>query len=296
MTVDRRRHARPELEALRALADERLERRRSPRSRPRAPPRRAPSRRRPARRRGRRRSGRRAARRAARRAPASRSRSGRSPSASGGQSPRREKTRVSAGSAGASVSAAPPAPITHARVASIPARISRSVLKPSTRPSRKTSVLTASPSASSHAATTACLCGIVTFAPAKPSVAQRARPPRRRPRRRTPSSASRARARRTRRSASAARASARPDGRAARRARVISRSRASRGTASNAVVARGEEVVQVVGLAREVEVVDLRRVRGRLDRGEAGVRDRRRRQARPVARVVRRRALRAATA
>ena len=81
------------------------------------------------------------------------------------------------------------------------------------------------------AATTACLCGIVTFAPAKPSarraataadrvldverrvVASRGRPPR------------------TRRSASAARASARPDGRAARRAVVNSRTRARTRTA-----------------------------------------------------------------
>ena len=77
---------------------------------------------------------------------------------------------MSAGSAGASAAAAPPAPITQARVARIPARIATSVLMPMTRPPRKTSVLTASPSASSQAATTARLCGIVTFAPAKPSV------------------------------------------------------------------------------------------------------------------------------
>ena len=109
-------------------------------------------------------------RRAARRARASRSRSGRSPRrrAASRRGARRRACRRAARARASSI--APPAPITHARFASIPARISRSVLKPSTRPSRKTSVFTASPSASSHAATTACLCGIVTFAPAKPSV------------------------------------------------------------------------------------------------------------------------------
>src|SRR5437868_7356528 len=53
------------------------------------------------------------------------------------------------------------------------------------------------------------------------------------------------------------------------------------------VVARREEVVLLVRLAHEVEVVHLRGVRGGLHRRETGVRDRRRRQARVVARVVR---------
>ena len=46
-----------------------------------------------------------------------------------------------------------------------------SVLEPSTRPSRITSVLTDStaPSTSSQSATTASLCGVVTLAPRKPS-------------------------------------------------------------------------------------------------------------------------------
>src|SRR5262249_43180875 len=64
------------------------------------------------------------------------------PSASGGQTPDRVYVRVSAGNAGASASAAPPAPITQALVASIPASTSLSVLKPRTRPSRRTSVFT----------------------------------------------------------------------------------------------------------------------------------------------------------
>src|SRR4051794_9791469 len=54
------------------------------------------------------------------------------------------------------------------------------------------------------------------------------------------------------------------------------------------VPARGEEVVLVVLLARVVEVVDLRRMRGRADRGEARTRDRRRRQAGVEPGVVRR--------
>ena len=39
------------------------------------------------------------------------------------------------------------------------------------RPSAKTRVLTLSPSASSQSSAAACLCGIVTFAPAKPAAA-----------------------------------------------------------------------------------------------------------------------------
>src|SRR5436190_664899 len=91
------------------------------------------------------------------------------PKASGGHSPLREKTRTSPASAGWSAFAAPPAPIRHTRVASTPATISLSVLNPSRRPSRNTSVFTASPSASSQNATTASLWGTVTFAPTKPS-------------------------------------------------------------------------------------------------------------------------------
>src|SRR4051794_3350944 len=45
-------------------------------------------------------------------------------------------------------------------------------------------------------------------------------------------------------------------------------------------------VTAVVAVEHVVEVVDLRRLRGRLDRGEAGVPDRRRREARVDPRVV----------
>ena len=150
----------------------------------------------------------------------------------------------------------------------MPARISWSVLKPSTRPSRKTSVFTASPSASSQAATTACLCGIVTFAPAKPSA----------------------------RSAATAATDVLDVERGvvpveaargergvlhARRQRLRDRDdRGARRASSTAVavralvlrergVARREEVMHLVRLAHEVEVVDLRRMRGRLDRRQA---------------------------
>ena len=173
MTATGAGHARPELEALRALADERLEpvdhlaagraRRRDER--------RLGCR--PASRRARRRSGRRAARRAARRAPASRSRSGRSRSRPAATSPRRREDARVAPEAPARASARRRRRRSGRRAWRRSRRGSPSVLKPSTRPSRKTSVFTASPSASSHAATTAALCGIVTFAPAKPSVRER---------------------------------------------------------------------------------------------------------------------------
>src|SRR6185503_14725684 len=55
------------------------------------------------------------------------------------------------------------------------------------------------------------------------------------------------------------------------------------------LVVRREVVVAVVGLADEVEVVDLRRMRRRLERRHAGVVDRRRRQAVVQPCVVRRR-------
>ena len=70
-----------------------------------------------------------------------------------------------------------------------------------------------------------------------------------------------------------------------------------RASAAVAVLARlaaelvgvgGEEVVQLVGLPDVVEVVDLRRVRGSLDRRQPRVPDRRRRQPLVAARVVRR--------
>src|SRR3954453_23669368 len=51
-------------------------------------------------------------------------------------------------------------------------------------------------------------------------------------------------------------------------------------------VTRGEEVVHLVRLAHEVEEVDLRGVGSGLDRREAGVCDRRRRQARLAPRVI----------
>src|SRR4029078_38934 len=57
------------------------------------------------------------------------------------------------------------------------------------------------------------------------------------------------------------------------------------------LVVRREVVVPVVGLADEVEVVDLRRMRCRLESGYAGVVDRGRRQAVVQPRVVRRRVL-----
>src|SRR5581483_6690801 len=211
------------------------------------------------------------------------------PAAWGGQSPEREKTRVSSGSTPSSACAAPPAPITHARRAAMPARISRSVLKPSTRPSRKTSVLTASPSASSHAATTARLYGIVTFAPAKPS-ARRARTASR--------GSATSHATYVQASPHAANAAfcIRGDSDSAT-GRPSSATFTSAAVAVRALVlgerarAGGEEVVHLVGLAHEVEVIDLRRVRRRLERGETGVRDGRRRKGRAVARVVRARAL-----
>src|SRR5206468_3101292 len=55
------------------------------------------------------------------------------------------------------------------------------------------------------------------------------------------------------------------------------------------LVVRREVVVLVIRLAHEVEVVDVGRVRGRLERRHAGVVDRRRRQAVVQPRVVRRR-------
>ena len=103
-----------------------------------------------------------------------------------------------------------------------------------------------------------------------------------------------ARRRRTRRSASAATATAPPGGRAGRCASqqpypcwhsyCVERR-----------AARREEVVHLVRLAHEIEVVDLRRMRGCLDRRQARVRDRRRRQPGELARVVRVVALQAAT-
>src|SRR3954447_14297236 len=51
-------------------------------------------------------------------------------------------------------------------------------------------------------------------------------------------------------------------------------------------VARREEVVHLVGLADEVEVVDLRRMRRGADRRQARVGDGRRRQPGELARVV----------
>ena len=219
MTADRSRHARPELEALRALPDERLE----PVDHLAA-----------GRARGRDERGLAVAaayarsttvwpgarldeqlvahgRRvhdqvAARRRPAASRRAA------------RERRACRRGSAGASVRAAPPAPIRQARVASMPARISRSVLKPehaavaedervhgvARRPRR------------TRRRPPACAGSSRSRRRSRASGARR--PPRAGPRRRTPRSASRARPPRTRRSASAARASARPGGRAARRA------------------------------------------------------------------------------
>src|SRR5918994_4132422 len=52
-------------------------------------------------------------------------------------------------------------------------------------------------------------------------------------------------------------------------------------------LAGGEEVLLAVRLAEEVEGVRARRIRGRLDRGEPGVRDRGRPQPGPGWRVVR---------
>ena len=93
---------------------------------------------------------RRAARRAPRHARASHSRSGRSRSASGGQSPEREIARRVRRERGRE-RARRAARADHAGTfAVMPARISLSVLWPTTRPSRKTSVFTASPSASSQ--------------------------------------------------------------------------------------------------------------------------------------------------
>src|SRR5947208_8534965 len=65
--------------------------------------------------------------------------------ASGGQASLRENSRTSPGSAGNSAFAAPPAPIRQTRLASRPATIALSVLKPSRRPPRKTSVFTEGP-------------------------------------------------------------------------------------------------------------------------------------------------------
>src|SRR5207245_831002 len=75
----------------------------------------------------------------------------RSPSeASGGQASLRENSCTSPGSAGNIAFAAPPAPIRQTRLASRPATIALSVLKPSRRPPRQTSVFTEGPSASSQ--------------------------------------------------------------------------------------------------------------------------------------------------
>ena len=92
----------------------------------------------------------------------------------GGHSPEREKTSTVAprdSSSAIHAVAAPPAPTTAALAGRRSPRAAVSVLEPSTRPSRITSVFTdsTSPSTSSQSATTACLCGVVTFAPAKPS-------------------------------------------------------------------------------------------------------------------------------
>ena len=149
----------------------------------------------------------------------------------------------------------------------------------------------------SATASAASLCGTVTLTPAKPSpgserdqggevlgrdldrlVGPLARP---------------ARARPARRSASPASASGRPDGRARRggaspapvstrsASRPAPRAPAGRRPAArwNCGLGGGEEVL-VAGsrLDHEVEEVGLGRVRGRLDRGEARVPDRRRRQ------------------
>ncbi len=125
---------------------------------------------------------------------------------------------------------------------------------------------------------------------------ERAPVPARRPRAAPPGrgrrrTRSRARARAARRSASPASASARPD----RPARM--RGRSSRGSPDAVLldvcgergVARREEV-PALRIARDRDVVQVRhlvRVRGGLDRGEAGVADRRRRQTPELARVVR---------
>src|SRR5690349_2292378 len=155
------------------------------------------------------------------------------------------------------------------------------------RPSRKTRVLTASPSASSHAATTARLCGIVTFAPTKPSVCSA---------RTAATGFSTSNAPYVQSSPRAANAAfcMRGDSECATgrpsSATWLIRSAA---VAVRALVLReraragGEEMVHLVRLADEVEVVDLRRVRSRTDRREPRVRDRRRRQSEHLARVVR---------
>src|SRR4051794_8085228 len=148
-----------------------------------------------------------------------------------------------------------------------------------------TSVLTASPSASSHAATTARLCGIVTFAPTNPSVCNADT---------AATTSSTSKAEKYQSSRAAAKAAFCIAGESVwatgwprsatwlaiavlREELVVSRP------------ARREEVVPVILLARVVEVVDVRRVGCRTDRGEARVRDRRRRQAEVEARVVGRR-------
>ena len=198
---------------------------------------------------------------------------------------------------------------------------SPSVDAPVTRSSSKTSVFTdpaarAMSSSSSHRGITACLWGIVTFAPGEAHRPQAHAPHRRAARSasaaaRTPS---RARARRRRRSASAAKASGPSASRAGRRAsscrgsrsrddRILGRARNSASpeylpggsTAGVAVLAhlaqklplaRREEVPFRPGDADVVEVVDRRRMSSRPDRGDAGIRDRRRRQAREPTAVV----------
>src|SRR5436305_9033061 len=106
---------------------------------------------------------------------------------------------------------------------------------------------------------------------------------------------SRALAPRKRRSASVATASPRPAGRPTRPAALLHRSRAADRMGALVGVehaeARREEVMDLVRLADEVEVVDLRGMSGRLKRGETGVRDRSRGKPEPVTSVVGVRAL-----
>src|SRR5262249_25413783 len=161
--------------------------------------------------------------------------------------------------------AAPPAPTIETRPKDCPSSTAASVLVPKMRPSRKTSVFTDAASASSQRAAAASLYGAVTLAPTSPAAA-------------SPRTAS---AKRSRGTSRATYTQSTPH--AANAAFCIrGESECATGCPSSATthvvpliamrvrvvlevaVARREEVMHVIRLPHEVEVVDLRRTRGRL--------------------------------
>ena len=99
---------------------------------------------------------------------ASRGRRGRRRSPSGGQSPRREKTRA-CGSASRNAAAEPPSPTITGRSAGSPSRIAASVVSPCTSPVPDHERVHGRQPARRRARRRPSLCGAVTFAPANPS-------------------------------------------------------------------------------------------------------------------------------